>query len=49
LREKGNDYGQISNLICEEAIELGVPDNVTLQIVNLRAYYDSYQRHHEID
>lgn len=49
MRNQGNDYGKISNLICEEAIELGVPDNVTLQVINARAYFEAYRRQLELE
>lgn len=39
----GYSFGEVSNKICEEAVEAGCPDNVTLVVVDLNAYYTQFQ------
>ena len=40
----GYSLGEVANMICEEAVEAGCPDNVTLIVVDLAEYYTQFQK-----
>jgi serine/threonine protein phosphatase PrpC len=39
LRKQGYNFGQISEMISQQAVEYGCKDNITLVIIDLQAYY----------
>lgn len=42
FRNEGLSLGEVSQKICQMAVDLGCPDNVTLMIVDLNQYYSLY-------
>ena len=46
LKAQGFSYGQIAKQICQQAIDNGVKDNVTLIFVDLTKYFKSAEDEH---